>query len=510
MSTPRRPRRRGPRIGPVGAGVLFLAIIAVGLFFGFTKRNPLAHRYTVTAVVKTSNMLGKNSPVRIAGVNVGKVVGTGRYRHSDYAEIRMELTDEGRPIRKDATIKIRPRLFLEGNFYVDLQPGTPDAPEMPDKGVIPVSRTAVPVQLDQVLATLQTDTRKALQQTVQGLGDGFGSTPTSKEDESQDPRVQGVTGGEALNRTLETSPAALRDGATVLESLRGRNRGDLSKAIEGLGDVTSALAEDEGALRGLVRNFDTTVSATADNASSLTAAVRGLATTATTAKSTFALLNTALPPTRAFARDTTEAMEELPATIDAARPWLRQAKPLLSDAELGGLLDDLQPTLTNTARLTSASRTWIPKIGAFSQCLNKVFLPTAKVKLDDGPLSAGVENYKEFWYAMVGQAGEGQTFDGNGFKLRLQTVGGAEKLRTGRTTSALFSQSLFGNVTQKPTGTSPSFSPDLPPIRTDVPCAKNGVPDLNGPASVGEADGANINSASPKLDEITPIPGTDR
>jgi virulence factor Mce-like protein len=488
--------------------VLLIVVLVVGLYFGFTKRNPLAHRYTVTAVVKTSNLLGKNSPVRIAGVNVGKVVGSGRYRHSDYAEIRMELNDDGRPIRKDATLKIRPRLFLEGNFYVDLQPGTPDAPEMPNGGVIPVSRTAVPVQLDQVLATLQTDTRKALQQTIQGLGDGFGSTPTAEEDASQDPRVQGVTGGQALNRTLESSPAALRDSATVLESLRGRQKGDLSKAIEGLGDVTSALAENEGSLRGLVRNFDTTVTATADNASALTQAVRGLATTATTAKSTFALLNTALPATRTFARDTTAAMEELPATIDAARPWLRQARPLLSDAELGGLLDDLQPTLTNTARLTSASKTWIPKLGAFSQCLNKVFLPTAKIKVDDGPLSAGVENYKEFWYAMVGQAGEGQVFDGNGSKLRLQTVGGATTLRTDA--ASIGKQSLFANVTSQPGATSPSFSPLLPQVRTDVACAKNSIPDVNGPGARGPADGSNPKGSAPQLDTLQPIPGSDR
>ena len=38
----------------------------------------------------------------------------------------MELTDEARPIHSDATMKLRPRLFLEGNYFVDLRPGQPE------------------------------------------------------------------------------------------------------------------------------------------------------------------------------------------------------------------------------------------------------------------------------------------------------------------------------------------------------------------------------------------------
>ncbi len=37
----------------------------------------------------------------------------------------MEISDEGRPIKQDATFKLRPRLFLEGNLFVDVNPGSP-------------------------------------------------------------------------------------------------------------------------------------------------------------------------------------------------------------------------------------------------------------------------------------------------------------------------------------------------------------------------------------------------
>ena len=55
---------------------------------------------------------------------------------------RCELNDKARPIHKDATLKIRPRIFLEGNFFVDLQPGLAvgararrrrDDPDQPDR-----------------------------------------------------------------------------------------------------------------------------------------------------------------------------------------------------------------------------------------------------------------------------------------------------------------------------------------------------------------------------------------
>ena len=44
------------------------------------------------------------------------------------------VDEEGLPLHEDATITIRPRLFLEGNFFLDLRPGSPSAPDLPDGG----------------------------------------------------------------------------------------------------------------------------------------------------------------------------------------------------------------------------------------------------------------------------------------------------------------------------------------------------------------------------------------
>src|SRR5262249_19572077 len=161
------------------------------VFFGFTKHVPFTHGFRVKAVFQSSNSIRKNSPVRIAGVNVGKVTAIEGKPGSDAAVVTMEIDDKGLPIHKDATMKIRPRIFLEGNFFVDIAPGTPSAPTIDDGDTIPVTQTATPVQLDQVLTALQADTRTALQKTLEGFGTGLTYKPTKAQDLDADPSARG-------------------------------------------------------------------------------------------------------------------------------------------------------------------------------------------------------------------------------------------------------------------------------------------------------------------------------
>ena len=74
----------------------------------------------------------------------------------------MEIKKKGLPIHKDATFKIRPRIFLEGNFFIDVSPGSPSAPKLGDGDKVPMGQASAPVQLDQVLGALQAPTRQDL------------------------------------------------------------------------------------------------------------------------------------------------------------------------------------------------------------------------------------------------------------------------------------------------------------------------------------------------------------
>ena len=99
--------------------------------------------------------------------------------------------------------------------------------------------------------------------------------------------------------------------------------------------------------------------------------------------------------------------------------------------------------------------------------------------------TTGVENYKEFFYALVGIAGEGQNFDGNGMYVRFQTGGGSQSVSLGP--SSTNGGELFGNNIGVPLGNRPAYPGKRPPYRPDVPCYKQKLPNVNGPAAAKTA-----------------------
>src|SRR5262245_53098583 len=123
--------RRGHRgMSTVTIGAIAVAVIVVLVYLGFTKDIPFTKPYEVNAVFQSANSIRPSSPVRIAGVDVGKVASIERQEGGDGAVVKLKIDEDGLPLHTDATAKIRPRIFLEGNFFIDLKPGSPSAPEL--------------------------------------------------------------------------------------------------------------------------------------------------------------------------------------------------------------------------------------------------------------------------------------------------------------------------------------------------------------------------------------------
>jgi phospholipid/cholesterol/gamma-HCH transport system substrate-binding protein len=480
-----RKDRRGASAFKVG----LLALIGIALitYFGFAKHVPFTHGFRVKAVFQSANSIRPNSPVRIAGVNVGKVKAIERQPGADAAVVTMEIDDKGLPIHKDATARIRPRIFLEGNFFVDLQPGTPATPTIDDGDTLPVSQTAAPVQFDQVLTALQQDTRADLQRVVKALGAGLSLKPARVADLEADPSARGESAAESLNDSIRYGRPALRGTAVVTDALTGTRPRDLARLIRGLARTSEGLSRNESQLRDLVVSLNTTFAATASEATGLRLSVRRLGPTLESANGALDSLNAAFPNTRAFAREILPGVRETAATLDAAFPWVAQARGLLGPDELQGLVRELSPATEDLAKVIDTSVGLFPQADLAAKCLTRVVLPTGNVKIQDGPLSTDEENYTEFWYAMVGLAGEGQNFDGNGPYVRFQPGGGDQTVSLG--TASPNAGALFGNAVAKPLGTRPRFPGRRPPYKPDVPCYTQPLPNLNGAAS-GPADGA--------------------
>ena len=486
-------------LSPVKACLIAIFLLVVSTYFIFTKELPFTHHYTLKAVAANSNLLAPGSPVRIGGATVGKVTSSGRYGHTNLALITMQIDDTSQEIHSDATIAIRPRLFLEGNFYVALAPGTPAAPAMKDGGTIPADHSVYPVQVDQVLDALPSDIRHGLQQTLQGFGQALDTRPTAAENAHLDASVRGLTGAEAINKTFDTSVQSLRDSAVVSEALTGSDGRSLSRVVSGFARASQGLADSDGQLTSFISDFDTTLQATAAEQQGLRQIVSQLGPTAHNANAAFGALDAAFPATEQFADDIATGLPQLPPTINAAYPWLAQTGPLLSKSELRGLLDDLQPAASDLAQLTHSELQFLPKIDAFDRCLNQVFLPTGNIVVNDGSLSSGTPNYREFWYAMTGQAAEGQDADGNGNFLRVGGAGGPFTVETGQTNYFGNDDTGFAQMPAPPLRTRPAYPNSVPPLQRSVPCWTQPVPNVNGPASYGPRDGSHPNAPAPPL-----------
>src|SRR3712207_1122680 len=216
----RRGRRRHELRSPVAIGLVALAVLLPLLYLGFTKDLPFSRGFRISAVFQSANSLREDSPVRIAGVDVGRVVRV-EAQGTEAARVVMEIEDAGLPVHADATAKIRPRIFLEGNFFVDLRPGTPGTGELEDGETIAVTRTATPVQLDRVLTALQSDPREDLQDVLQGRGTALTAEPSAEDDEDADPSARGETAAESINDSYDDAGPAARAQAQVNEAFLG-------------------------------------------------------------------------------------------------------------------------------------------------------------------------------------------------------------------------------------------------------------------------------------------------
>jgi virulence factor Mce-like protein len=480
-----RKGRRTPKRSNAFIGLMGFIFAAVIMYFGFTKDIPFTSGFQVKAQFESANSIRPNSPVRIAGVEVGKVKAVEGMEGSNAAVLVLELKKSALPLHEDASAKIRPRIFLEGNFFVDLKPGTPAAPVLSSGDTIKISQTATPVQLDEVLTSLQSDSREDLKALLDGLNVSLNSKPTAAEDRDSSPLARGQTAAESFNDALDDIPEGEKSTAQVLEALLGTepNR-DIARLIRGTANTADELSRYENQLKDLITNLNLTTATFASESTNLRASIRELAPTLRNANEAFASLNAAFPPTRAFATEIRPGVRETPATIEAAFPWIEQTRALVGKDELGGLAKELSPATSDLAKLIDRASELLPETDLASKCLRDVVLPTGDLVIND-EFTTGSENYKEFFYALVGIAGEGQNTDGNGMYVRFQTGGGSQQVSLGDKSSN--AGELFGNNVAVPLGNRPAYPGKRPPYKPDEPCYKQKIADVNGPAAAKSA-----------------------
>jgi phospholipid/cholesterol/gamma-HCH transport system substrate-binding protein len=469
-----RGRRKGGGLSPLALGALVLVLVIIITFFGFTKKIPFRHQFTVKAAFTNAVNVAKGSKVRIAGVDVGKVAGLSHEPGNPQASlVTMQIQNQGLPIHRDATLELRPRTFLEGNFFVQIDPGSPSAPLLKDGDTIPVNQTAAPVQLDQLLSVLNTSTRTDLQHLLGGLATGL-SGP----------------GAAAYNQSIAVQGPAFRDNSVVNQALLGQVQHDLSNYIKGAGAVAMATDADPTALKNLVSDFDTTAGALAAKDAQLAATIRDLPPLLTTGRPSLAAVNRALPSVNQFAINFRPGVRSSLPAINASIPLVQQLRYLVRPQELQGLVHDLRPTVTALVRLNQTSVGLLQQTRAASSCQNTVIQPWSHKTLTDNNFPATGQVYQEAVKFLPGIAGESRSGDANGQYFRVLLVAPQFATPTGNGSLLL---SPF--QTQ---GFNPPHPATRPALRPDVPCETQQPPNLDTTAA-GPPAGQQPISVTPTL-----------
>ena len=427
------------------AGVLAIALIALVTYFVFSGANPFSHRFELNAVFQTSSNLSTRSPVRIAGIEVGKVKEVKALSNGT-SRVRMELDKRALPIHADAQLKIRPRLFLGGNFVVDLNAGSPSAPVLKDGATIPLTQTQAPVQLGDVFADLQANTRRDLQIALQELAKAF-----------DDGGADGIRG-----TITYLEPAYRRLALASDASLGEEPTRDVQRVLRGTQRTSGGFARDEQSLKDLVTHLGQTVGALAQQDTALQASVPALRDTLRTAQPALTSLNGMFPSLRTFAREALPGVRRSGPLLEAAVPAIQQARALVGEAELRGALRALRSRMPSLVRLTDISKPVFEQGRAASRCTARVLVPFISQDFPDPdyPANTGTVNQK-LMRSLVGLAGESRTFDGFQSYFHVSQVPSPGQVRP-----------------------APPPDPTVPPRhRPDVPCENQQPPNLDAPAA---------------------------
>ena len=227
----------------VGIAVLVvLALVTTGVILAQQQSNLpswipiLGHdRFDLKAEFSTAQAVtpGQGQQITIAGIKVGTVSGVNL--ESGRAVVTMAVDNKYGPlIHRDATLLLRPRTGLQ-DMTIEVDPGTAGQP-VKEGTTLPLANSQPNVQPDQILASLDGDTRSFLQLLLQAAGKGLAGG-----------------NGPKLAAGLKRFEPTARDLAKLNGALAKR-RHFISRAITNFGRVSEELGRNDTQLAGFVRN----------------------------------------------------------------------------------------------------------------------------------------------------------------------------------------------------------------------------------------------------------------
>ncbi|MCW3039442.1 MAG: hypothetical protein JWM31_1347 [Solirubrobacterales bacterium] len=303
-------------------GAVALSLVVAGYILKQQRLGtPFDDVYEVKASFASAQAItpGQGQAVAVAGVTVGEI--TKADLVDGQARVTMRID---RPklaaIHEDAHVTLRPRTGLQ-DMTIELDPGSDDRPAIKDGGTLPQTQSTSQVQLDEVIAALDSDTRAYFQQLLEASATGF--TGNAKR----------------FQKILRVAAPTARQTHRVLQVLTER-RAALSNTVSRLGSLSKALG-----------GHDEAIGATLDRAA---VTLRTLAGRDRELRQSLQQLPSTLALTQQAVGKTGELADEIVPTSKALRPALRDVTAALPDAE--PLLRELPGDLAPVQRLAVQGR----------------------------------------------------------------------------------------------------------------------------------------------------------
>ena len=327
--------KQAPSFGRIAAMVVFtLSCFGILLFLwmsfgGPVPLKPKGYRFEVNFPEATT--LASEADVRIAGVNVGKVVGMKLDKGGTRTTVTINMKKGFSPVPKDTRAILRQKTLL-GETYVELSPGTRKAGNMlADGATLPNTQVEPTVQLDEIFRAFDPQTRQAFRNWVQ-----------------ENAQVINGGRGQDLNDALGNLQGFAEDGAGVLGVLDRQSK-DLHNFVKNTGVVFKALTQRQGQLRSLITNSHDVFSATASRDKALSQVFDILPTFEDESKATLARLQT-------FSQNTHPLVNDLKPVADRLQPTVRDLSVLAPElttffkSKLPPLIAAGKPNLPNGER----------------------------------------------------------------------------------------------------------------------------------------------------------------
>jgi len=298
---------------PVLVGAVTTLVVIVAVFLAYNANNglPFVPTREYKIQIDSGSQLVRGNEVRAGGFRAGVVETLRPITLPDgktIAELKIKLDKKSGDVPIDSTVTIRPRSAL-GLKYLELAKGRSKR-LLRDGDTIPLSRTVVPVQFDDLNKLFDQKTRQASQQDLVGFGNAF-------------------TGrGQALNIAIGNLPQLFGYLEPVAANLASPQTG-LGRFFRELGKAARIVAPIADVQSRLFTDMATTFEAISRDPEALKATISKSPSTLDVSTESLRVQRPFLNDVADFSHDLRFATAELRAALPDINPALEAGTPVL-------------------------------------------------------------------------------------------------------------------------------------------------------------------------------------